>query len=74
MSNFIPNTNNSHDQNGNTVMNLENFGFSTVVRFKTLEEGTRISEIDVVKAVCGKNSNDAGIYSYVSYQVIKKQF
>ena len=52
----------SLDSNGNTVMNLENFGFATVVRYKDTPVGVRIAEVDVVKAVCGRNSSDSGIF------------
>lgn len=48
------------DKHGNSVMPLDNFGTDTVVRFKRLPEGVRISEIDVIKVVCGKNNNEAG--------------
>lgn len=48
------------DKNGNSVMALDGFGADAIVRFKRLPEGVRISEIDVVKVVCGKNNNEAG--------------
>ena len=48
------------DANGNSVMDLAHWGFASVVRFKRMPEGVRISEIDVVKSVCGKDTNYAG--------------
>ena len=55
---------NMMDKNGNAVMALDGLGDDAMVRFKRLPEGVRISEIDVVKVVCGKNSNDAGENTY----------
>lgn len=48
------------DANGNSVMDLGEWGFASVVRFKRMPEGVRISEIDVVKSVCGKDNDGAG--------------
>lgn len=61
MTDLLPlNSSNDTDAYGNAVMNLENLGFQSAIRFKRFPEGVRISEIDVVKTVCNKNNNDAG--------------
>jgi hypothetical protein len=57
------NSSNDTDKNGNTVMNLEDLGFQSAIRFKRFPEGVRISEIDVVKTACNQNNDGAGIYA-----------
>lgn len=48
------------DQHGNLVMSLGSIGLAACVRFKRFPDGVKFSEIDVVKAVTGKNNNDSG--------------
>jgi hypothetical protein len=52
-----------HDQDlhGNLVLNLESIGLAgALVRFKRYADGVKFAEIDVVKAVTGKDNNNAG--------------
>lgn len=51
---------NETDQHGNLIMRLNDIGLDAYVRYKRYDDGVRLAEIDVVKAVTGKNKEYAG--------------
>lgn len=50
-----PNLIEEKDSFGNCIMTLNEIGLDAVVRYKRYEDGVRLAQIDVVKAVTGKS-------------------
>jgi len=48
------------DQFGNLVMSLRDIGLDATIRYAKYEDGVRLAQIDIVKAVTGKKGNYAG--------------
>jgi len=48
------------DQFGNLVMSLRDIGLEATIRYAKYEDGVRLAQVDVVKAVTGTDANHAG--------------
>jgi hypothetical protein len=48
------------DEHGNLIMRLNDIGLDAYVRYQRYEDGVRLAEIDVVKAVTGKSVDYSG--------------
>jgi len=48
------------DQHGNLILSLRDIGLDTYVRYQKYADGVRLAQIDVVKAVTGKEADYAG--------------
>ena len=62
------------DQHGNLIMSLKDIGLDASIRYAKYEDGVRLAQVDIVKAVTGKKSEHAGnTQRHVSRNVFTKE-